>query len=95
MLTKDLTQELALVTGATGGIGKATCLALASLGCSIAVHYNTAVDVAKDLVAQLARAGVRAEAFKADLSHYDQVCGLALIGARDIATVRRSWLLST
>jgi NADP-dependent 3-hydroxy acid dehydrogenase YdfG len=73
MLTTDLSPHLALVTGATGGIGKATCLALAALGCSIAVHYNAAADDATDLVRQLEEKGVRAKAFQADLGKYDDV----------------------
>ncbi|KAF2803418.1 3-oxoacyl-reductase [Mytilinidion resinicola] len=73
MLTTDLTPHLALITGATGGIGKATSLALAKLGCSIAVHYHSAEDVAKELVTELKGMGVRAEAFRADLSVYDEV----------------------
>jgi 3-oxoacyl-[acyl-carrier protein] reductase len=50
MLTIDLSDHLALVTGTTGGIGKATCLALAVLGCLIAVHYNSAADAVKEVV---------------------------------------------
>jgi len=75
MLTTDLTGHLALVTGATGGIGKATCLALASLGCSIAVHYNTAADTAKELVQQIESANKagKAKAFQANLGNYDEV----------------------
>jgi 3-oxoacyl-[acyl-carrier protein] reductase len=71
VLTTDLSSHLALITGATGGIGKATCLALAVLGCSIAVHYNSASDAAATLVTDLKARGVRAQAFQADLSTYD------------------------
>ena len=70
ILVTDLTPHLALITGATGGIGHATSLALASLGCSIAVHYNSASDTASSLVATLQAKGVRATAFQADLSTY-------------------------
>jgi 3-oxoacyl-[acyl-carrier protein] reductase len=66
ILTTDLSPHLALITGATGGIGKAACLALAALaalGCSIAVHYNSAADTAASLVDNLKAKGVRAEAF--------------------------------
>jgi len=69
-LTTDLSSHLALITGATGGIGHATSLALARLGCSIAVHYHTAADTAESLVATLRHMGVRASAFRADLSSY-------------------------
>jgi 3-oxoacyl-[acyl-carrier protein] reductase len=74
VLTVDLKPHLALVTGASGGIGKATCLALASMGCSIAVHYHSSTSAAEELVKQLKEKGVRAEAFKADLTKYDEVC---------------------
>jgi 3-oxoacyl-[acyl-carrier protein] reductase len=73
VLTTDLRSHLALVTGASGGIGKATCLALASMGCSIAVHYHSSKSAAEDLVTQLEEKGVKAEAFKADLTKYDEV----------------------
>jgi len=75
-LTTDLSSHLALVTGATGGIGKATCLALARMGCSIAVHYNTAADTAESLVSQLKSMDVRAATFKADLCSYDETRSL-------------------
>jgi 3-oxoacyl-[acyl-carrier protein] reductase len=71
-LLTDLSPHLALVTGATGGIGKATCLALANLGCSIAVHYNTASSTADELVGSIKSLGVRAASFQADLSSYDE-----------------------
>jgi 3-oxoacyl-[acyl-carrier protein] reductase len=70
ILVTDLTPHLALITGATGGIGHATSLALANLGCSVAVHYNSASDTASSLVATLQAKGVRAAAFQADLSSY-------------------------
>lgn len=71
-IVTDLRSHLALVTGASGGIGKATCLALASLGCSIAVHYHSSATTANELVEELKRIGVRAKAFKADLTSFDE-----------------------
>lgn len=57
-----------------GGIGHATALALARDGCSIAVHFNSAVDKASALVAELTSIeGVKAAAFQADMADYDQV----------------------
>jgi 3-oxoacyl-[acyl-carrier protein] reductase len=73
ILVTDLRQHLALVTGASGGIGKATCLALASMGCSIAVHYHASTEKGNALVEELKGMGVRAESFRADLTDYEQV----------------------
>lgn len=73
VLTADLRSHLALVTGASGGIGKATCLALAELGCSIAAHYYSNANAANELVDQLKAKGIKAQAFQADLSNYDGV----------------------
>ena len=71
VLLTDLSSHLALITGATGGIGYATALSLANLKCNIAVHYNAAADNAASLVTQLRSLGVKAESFQADLSNYD------------------------
>jgi len=68
----DFKGHLALVTGATGGIGKSTSLALGRLGCSVAVHYNSAAVTANLLVMELESLGVQAAAFQADLSSYDE-----------------------
>lgn len=73
MLATDLHGHLALVTGATGGIGKSTCRTLAALGCDVAVHYHRAAGTAEQLVAELKSMAVEAKAFQADLSNYDNV----------------------
>lgn len=73
VLTTDLRSHLALVTGASGGIGKATCRSLASLGCAIAVHYHSSTEAANSLVKELQEMGVKAMNFKADLTNYEEV----------------------
>ncbi|KAJ7207940.1 NAD-binding protein [Mycena pura] len=93
----SLQGKLALITGASGGIGKATARALAAQGCSIAVHYSSARAVADALVAELESmtvpgpggTRVRARAFQADLSDYDSARALhaavvAALGHPDI-----------
>jgi 3-oxoacyl-[acyl-carrier protein] reductase len=59
--------KIALITGCTGGIGKATARALALKGASIAVHYHSALETANSLVKELVSYGVDAAAFKANL----------------------------
>ena len=75
MLTTDLSPHLALITGATGGIGRATCHALASLNCPLAIHYHTALSTATTLLSTLRSQNthIRAEIFQADLSTYSGV----------------------
>lgn len=57
----------------SGGIGKASALHLAGLGCNIAVHYHAAENIANALVIELSSLGVKAAAFQADLSTYEAV----------------------
>jgi 3-oxoacyl-[acyl-carrier protein] reductase len=48
---------VAVVTGSTGGIGAAICLALAAAGFAIVAGYNSSRDRAETLAAALPRAG--------------------------------------
>jgi len=74
----NLKGRLVLITGATGGIGQATAKAFARVGCSIALHYNSASSKAKaetliHYLGTLVPPGTtpRFAAFQADLSRYD------------------------
>ncbi len=60
--------KLALVTGATRGIGKAIAFTLARDGYNIAFNYSKSDDLAKILCGELERLGVKAYAFKVDIS---------------------------
>ncbi|WP_217697919.1 SDR family NAD(P)-dependent oxidoreductase [Sinomonas mesophila] len=59
---------MALVTGGSGGIGRAICLRLAADGAQVAVHYRTGKDAAQDVVEQIVRAGGTATAVGGDVS---------------------------
>jgi acetoacetyl-CoA reductase len=69
---KDLTDRVSLVTGGARGIGKACCHALGFDGSTIAVNYNASRDAAERLVEDLESKGIRAKAYKADVSDHDQ-----------------------
>ena len=49
--------KIALVTGASRGIGRAIAMRLAGDGVVVAVHYNTGLAAAEAVVADIAAAG--------------------------------------
>jgi len=70
----EIRGRLVLITGGTGGIGRATATLLAKSGCHIALHYHHASSKASDIVNDLtASYGIRCQKFQADLNDYDQV----------------------
>ncbi|HEY1398573.1 glucose 1-dehydrogenase [Roseateles sp.] len=73
MTMRTLEQQVALVTGASSGIGKAIAVAMADAGAAVAVNYHSQPDAARDVVAQITRAGGRAVAVKADVGSEPEV----------------------
>lgn len=65
--------RVALITGASRGIGRGIALHLAGKGHSIAVNYRTRSDAAEEVVAAIAAAGGRAIAVAADVGEADSV----------------------
>ena len=59
---------LALVTGASKGIGRAVALELARNGFDVAINFNRSEEPAKSLKSEILELGVKAEIFKADVS---------------------------
>jgi 3-oxoacyl-[acyl-carrier protein] reductase len=73
----DLSGKTALVTGASRGIGRAAALALAKAGACVLVHYGRGAKDADAVVAEIRKAGGRAEAVAADLAAPDGAHKLA------------------
>ena len=76
MLTLDLTGKIAVVTGATGQLGRVMVRTLASCGADVAIHYLQNADKAAELKAEVENMGRRAIAVQADVS--DKASVLAL-----------------
>ncbi len=64
----DLTGKVAIVTGASGGIGKAIAISLASAGASVAVHFGRNKNAADEVVDKIVAAKGKAIAVSADMA---------------------------
>jgi len=70
-LPQPLDDKLAVVTGASGGIGSEVARRLARDGASVLVHYNSNREAAEAVIRDISAAGGQAEAFGADLGSPD------------------------
>jgi 3-oxoacyl-[acyl-carrier protein] reductase len=77
MIMPTLTGKTALVTGASRGMGRASALALAAAGAQVLVHYGRGANEADGVVAEIRKAGGRADAIATDLATADGASKLA------------------
>jgi 3-oxoacyl-[acyl-carrier protein] reductase len=71
-----LENRVAIVTGGSRGIGRATALELAKRGAAVVVNYNKSPEAAEKVVGQIQAGGGRAAAFQADVSIFEQAAAL-------------------
>jgi len=77
MLTLDLTGRVALVTGATGQLGRVMARTLADCGADVALHCHGNIAKAEELASEIRAMGRRALVVKADVGSGDEVKAMA------------------
>jgi 3-oxoacyl-[acyl-carrier protein] reductase len=73
MTIKDLTGKVALITGASRGIGAAVAQLLAERGADIVINYRSKGSRAEDVAAKIIANGGRAILAQADITHENDV----------------------
>jgi 3-oxoacyl-[acyl-carrier protein] reductase len=73
MLSLELTGKVALVTGATGDLGRVMVRSLAVCGADVAVHYHNNAEKAEELVKEIQNIGRKSVAVRADIGGKESV----------------------
>ncbi len=73
MFEKD---AVAVITGASGGIGRACALSLAEQGVTVIVHYNGNKDAATETLNLVLEKGGKGAVIRADVSSHEEVSGM-------------------
>ena len=83
----NLKGQVALVTGASRGIGRAVAIALAEAGAAVAVNYRSREQAAKETCAEITMRGRNAVAVAADVSVADEVARMVTTVEEQLGSV--------
>lgn len=82
-MIQDLQGKVAIITGASRGIGRNVAERLAAQGAAVIINYSSSPELAEEAVQRIQQQGGRAAAVQADISKPDQIARLYL-EAKDI-----------
>jgi 3-oxoacyl-[acyl-carrier protein] reductase len=86
-MSNELTGKIALVTGASRGIGRASALALANAGADVAVNFLSRAADAQEVCSAIEALGRRALVFQADVSKAREVAHLVETVERELGNI--------
>jgi 3-oxoacyl-[acyl-carrier protein] reductase len=86
-IMSKLIGKVALVTGASKGIGASIAKELAANGAAVAVNYSSSPEAAKKVVAQIEAAGGKAIAVQANVADPDSIGSLITKVSKDLGPI--------
>ncbi len=82
-----LEHKVALITGASRGIGKAIALTMATRGADVAVIYSGNQEDAQETVEEIRSLGRRAEAYRCDVANFNEAASAVKEVVKNFGTI--------
>lgn len=82
-----LAGRVALVTGASRGIGRAIALALADAGADVALNFNRNADAAEEVASAIRAKGRRAAVYQAAVENFEEDAAMVEAVIRDFGSI--------